>query len=77
MEQRKNIRTTHEKTHKAPYPLTRSRKHTYRNPAENTKKIGYYKTSIYDRSPYRIRQYLKVNTAIIIFILIDKHKHFM
>jgi hypothetical protein len=29
---------TNDKTHKAPYPLTSSREHTYRNPAENIKK---------------------------------------
>ena len=28
----------HDKTHKAPYPLTSSREHAYRNQAENTKK---------------------------------------
>ena len=77
MEQRKNIRPTHEKTHKAPYPLTSSREHTYWNPAKNIKKIGHYKASIYDRSPYRILHHQKVNTAILSFTLIDQHKHFM
>jgi hypothetical protein len=34
---RKNLRPTNDKTHKVPYPLTSSREHAYRNPAENTK----------------------------------------
>jgi len=80
-EQQKNIRPTNDKTHKAPYLLTSSREHTYWNQAENTKKYikkqGTVMASTYDRSPYRIQHHIKVNTAILIFTLINKHKHFM
>ena len=61
--------------------LCLSREHTYRNPAENTKKHikkqGTIRASTYDRSPYRIQHHLKENTAILIFTLIDIHKHCM
>jgi len=80
MEQRKNIHPTNDKTHKAPCPLTaqeNTRTETQRRIPRSTLKIGHYKASICDRSLYRIRHHLKVNTAILIFTLIDKHKHFM
>jgi hypothetical protein len=80
-EERKNIRPTNDKTHKAPYPLTSSKRTYVPKPSgeyqEAHYKTGHYKASTYDRSPYRNRHHLKENTAILIFTLTDKHKHVM